>query len=73
VFFLARMGLVTAGFLLRYFKYAVLIIFIAAAVISPGTDIVSQCLMAGPMLALYGVSIIVAWAFAKRKPAAAEI
>lgn len=69
VFFLARMGLVTAGFLLRYFKYAVLIIFIAAAIISPGTDIVSQCLMAGPMLALYGFSIIVAWVFAKRKAA----
>ena len=67
VFFLARMGLVTAGFLLRYFKYAVLVIFIAAAVISPGTDVVSQCLMAGPMLALYGLSIIVAWIFAKRK------
>lgn len=69
VFFLARMGLVTAGFLLRKFKYAVLIIFITAAIISPGTDVVSQCLMAGPMLALYGLSIIVAWAFAKRKTA----
>jgi sec-independent protein translocase protein TatC len=72
VFFLARMGLVTAGFLLRYFKYAVLIIFIAAAVISPGTDVVSQCLMAGPMLALYGFSIIVAWAFAKRQTGPAD-
>jgi sec-independent protein translocase protein TatC len=69
VFFLARLGLVTAGFLLRYFKYAVLIIFIAAAIISPGTDIVSQTLMAGPMLALYGLSIIVAWVFAKRRTA----
>ncbi len=65
VFFLARLGLVSAGFLLRHTKYAVLIIFIIAAVISPGTDVVSQCLMAGPMLALYGVSIFVAWAFAK--------
>src|SRR5690242_11889491 len=41
VFFLARMGVVTARFLLRYFKYAVLIIFIVAAVISPGTDMMS--------------------------------
>ena len=65
VFFLARFGLVSARFLLRNTKYAVLIIFIVAAVISPGTDVVSQCLMAGPMLALYGVSILVAWAFAK--------
>jgi len=65
VFFLARLGLVSARFLLRHTKYAILIIFIIAAVISPGTDVVSQCLMAGPMLALYGVSILVAWAFAK--------
>jgi len=65
VYFLARLGLVTAKFLLRHTKYAVLIIFIIAAVISPGTDVVSQCLMAGPMLALYALSILVAWAFAK--------
>ena len=65
VFFLARLGLVSARFLLRHTKYAVLIIFIIAAVISPGTDVVSQCLMAGPMLALYAISILVAWAFAK--------
>jgi sec-independent protein translocase protein TatC len=69
VLFLARMGVVTAGFLLRHTKYAVLIIFIVAAVISPGTDVVSQCLMAGPMLGLYGISILVAWIFGKRKPA----
>jgi sec-independent protein translocase protein TatC len=44
----------------------VLAIFIIAAVVSPGTDVVSQCLMAGPMLGLYGFSILVAWVFAKR-------
>jgi sec-independent protein translocase protein TatC len=65
VYFLARLGLVSARFLARHTKYAVLVIFIIAAVISPGTDVVSQCLMAGPMLALYGISILVAWAFAK--------
>jgi sec-independent protein translocase protein TatC len=58
---------VSAGFLLRHTKYAVLIIFILAAVISPGTDVVSQCLMAGPMLGLYGLSILVAWIFAKKR------
>jgi sec-independent protein translocase protein TatC len=67
VYFLARTGVVTAGFLVRHTKYAVLAIFVIAAVISPGTDIVSQCLMAGPMLALYGLSILVAWVFAKRR------
>jgi sec-independent protein translocase protein TatC len=68
VFFLARMGMVTAGFLARNTKYAILIIFIIAAVISPGTDVVSQAIMAGPMLALYGFSIVVAWVVAPRKP-----
>jgi sec-independent protein translocase protein TatC len=67
VWFLARMDLVTAGFLARNFKYAVLGIFIVAAVISPGTDVVSQALMAGPMLALYGLSIVIAWVVAPRK------
>ena len=70
VFFLARMGVVTAGMLLRYFKYAFLIIFIVAAVISPGTDMMSQVIMAVPMLGLYILSIGVAWIFGKkRKPA----
>jgi sec-independent protein translocase protein TatC len=67
VFFLARMGLVTAGFLVKHTKYAVLIIFILGAVLSPGTDVVSQALMAGPMIVLYGLSIGIAWLFAKRK------
>ena len=67
VFFLARMGVITAGFMVRNTKYAVLIIFIVAAVVSPGTDVVSQCLMAGPMLGLYGLSVLVAWIFGKRR------
>ena len=69
VFFLARMGMVTAGFLIKHTKYAVLIIFILGAVLSPGTDVVSQAMMAGPMLVLYGLSIGIAWLFAKKKPA----
>ncbi len=68
VFFLARMGVVTGWFLVKHTKYAVLIIFIVAAVLSPGTDVVSQALMAGPMLALYAFSILVAFVFQKRKP-----
>ncbi|MDQ3347790.1 MAG: twin-arginine translocase subunit TatC [Acidobacteriota bacterium] len=69
VLFLARMGVVSARFLIQHTKYAVLIIFIIAAVISPGTDPMSQVLMAGPMMGLYGISILVAWMFGKRKPA----
>jgi sec-independent protein translocase protein TatC len=67
VFFLARMGVVTGGFLLKYFKYALLIITIIAAVVSPGTDAMSTIIYAVPMLALYVVSIAIAYVFQKRK------
>jgi sec-independent protein translocase protein TatC len=69
IFVLARFGLVTAKFLIKNFKYAVLIIFIIAAVASPGQDPASQLLFAAPMIVLYGISIGVAWLFAKKKPA----
>ena len=68
VLFLARIGVVTAGMLLRQFKYAVLGIFILAAVVTPGPDVVSQLLVAGPMLVLYGLSVVIAWLFGKRRP-----
>jgi len=68
VFFLARFGIVTAGFLVRKTKFAILLIFVLAAVITPTPDIVTQCMFAGPMLVLYGVSIGVAWLFGKKKP-----
>jgi sec-independent protein translocase protein TatC len=54
------MGLVSASFLWKNFKYAVLIIFIIAAVLTP-PDVVTQTLMATPMVALYLFSIGVAW------------
>lgn len=72
VFALARMGVVTARFLARHFKYATLIIFILGAVLSPGTDVMSQLIMAGPMMALYTLSIGIAWVFQKKKPAEAD-
>ena len=67
VMVLARLGLVTAGFLARNIKYAVLIIFVVAAVASPGGDPVSQTVTAAPMLVLYVISIGVAWIFQKRR------
>jgi len=72
VFVLARFGLATPRFLIKNFKYAVLIIFIVAAVASPGHDPMSQFLFAAPMLVLYVISIGVAWLFAKKKPADAD-
>jgi len=64
---LARMGVVTAGFLVRHTKYAILIIFVIAAVITPTSDIVTQTMMAAPMIVLYGISIVVAWIFGRKK------
>ncbi|MBI3783194.1 MAG: twin-arginine translocase subunit TatC [Deltaproteobacteria bacterium] len=64
-FFLARAGAVTHRTMLGYLRYAILIIFIVAAVLTPGPDVASQLLMAGPLLFLYGVSILVAYLFAR--------
>jgi sec-independent protein translocase protein TatC len=66
VFFLARFGIVTASFLLKKAKYAIVIIFILAAMISPSPDPFNQCIMAAPMLVLYGLSIGVAKVFGKK-------
>src|SRR3954470_20556743 len=67
VLFLARMGVVSGRMLLKYFKYAFLAIFIIAAVISPGTDMMSQVVMAIPMLGLYMISIVIAFIFQKKR------
>ena len=61
VFFLAKMGLVTARFLWRNTKYAILIIFIIAAVVTPSSDPWNQTIFAAPMIALYLLSIGIAW------------
>ena len=72
VLFLAKMGVITARFLIRNMKYAILIMFIVGAVLSPGTDPVGQVLMAGPMFILYVISIGLAWAFGKKKAPVTE-
>ncbi len=69
---LARLGLVTAGFLLRNIKYAILLIFIVAAVITPDGSPVNQALVAAPMFVLYLVGIVVAWLFGKAEKPASE-
>ena len=58
-FFLAKIGLVDDKMLKDYFRYAVVIIFIFAAIVTP-PDVISQVLMALPLIGLYGISIIVA-------------
>jgi sec-independent protein translocase protein TatC len=68
-FFLARVGMVDHHTLIGWFRYAIVIVFVVAAVLTPGPDIASQMLMAGPLLVLYVVSIGVAFVFRRRKPA----
>lgn len=58
-FFFARAGLITEQTLTHYGRYAIVVMFVLAAILTP-PDVVSQCLMAGPLLTLYGVSILVA-------------
>lgn len=67
---LARIGLVTAGFMVRIWKTALIVILIAAAVLSPTADIANMMLFATPMMALYLISIFVAWIFNKPRTAA---
>jgi sec-independent protein translocase protein TatC len=53
IFLLAKVGVVTPTFLLRNFKYAVLAIFVIAAIVTPTPDVVTQCVFALPMVGLY--------------------
>jgi sec-independent protein translocase protein TatC len=64
MFFLAKMKLVTARFLVAKFKYALLFSFIAAAVITPTGDVVSLMIFTTPMIVLYCVSIGIVWVVA---------
>jgi len=60
-FFFARVGLITHETLLGFFRYAIVFIFILAAVLTPGPDVASQLLLAAPLLLLYSLSIGVAY------------
>src|SRR5579863_6183554 len=61
VFFLALMRVITARWMWRNLRYSILAIFVVAAMVTPTTDILNMCLFAAPMVALYAVSIGVAW------------
>jgi len=67
IVFLARLGLVTVDFLRKNRKYAILLIFIVAAILTPGPDVVSQVLMAIPLMFLYEISIVGAIFLGKKK------
>jgi len=61
IFFLSLMGVISAGWMWRNFRYAILGIFVVAAIVTPTTDILNMCLFAAPMVGLYVLSIGIAW------------
>lgn len=67
IFFLAKIGIVTAAYLTKMMKYAIVIIFVVAGIITPGPDVVSQLSVALPLLLLYFVSILLAKSVDKQK------
>jgi len=69
IFFLAKIGIVTAEYLRKMIKYAIVIIFIVAGVITPGPDVVSQLAVAIPLLLLYFISILLAARVDKQRAA----
>jgi sec-independent protein translocase protein TatC len=64
---LARLGLISARFLRRQRKYAVIIVFVVAAILTPTPDVINQCLMAAPLLVLYEMSIWIAYFFGRKE------
>ena len=66
IFFLARLGLVTPASLRKKRKYAILLSFVVAAILTP-PDGITQILMSGPLIILYEISIYVAHFFGKKK------
>jgi sec-independent protein translocase protein TatC len=73
VLFLAKMGLITPRFMIRNFKYAVMIIAITAAIISPDPGGVGMAMMGGPVIVLYILSIGLAWIFGKKRKKPEEL
>ena len=67
IFFLARLGIVSAGQLIRWFRWAVLLIFVVAAVITPTPDVATQTVFAVPMILLYLLGVLVAAIFGKKR------
>lgn len=70
---LARIGLVTAGLMIRTWKISLIVILIVAAVVSPTGDIPNMLIFAAPMIVLYIVSIFIAWFFGKKRQTDAEV
>ncbi len=66
IFFLARLGIVTPAFLMQKFKYAIVLSFVIAAIVTPTPDMVTQAALAVPMILLYLIGVGVAYLFGKK-------
>jgi len=64
---LTALGLVTPGFLLRQWRYAIVLVFLVTAVITPGDVVTAQLIMGVPMLGLYFLSVGLSWLVARRR------
>jgi sec-independent protein translocase protein TatC len=64
--FLAKIGLIDVSFLNRNRKYAILINFIIAAILTPTPDVVNQMMMGVPLIILYEISVLAVWLFGRR-------
>ncbi len=64
--FLAKIGLINVSFLNRNRKYAILINFIIAAILTPTPDVVNQLMMGIPLMILYEISVLAVWLFGRK-------
>ena len=69
IYFLAMVGLVTHRGLWKFSRWFIVLAFIIGAILTPGPDVVSQFMMATPMIVLYNISILLAWRVTKRREA----
>ena len=69
IYFLAMVGLVTHRSLWKFSRWFIVLAFIIGAVLTPGPDVVSQFMMATPMIVLYNISILFAWRVTKKREA----
>lgn len=68
-FVLSRIGLVSANFLISHWRVSTMVILVAAAVLSPTSDLPNMMLFAAPMVVLYLISILIAWIFGRQRTA----
>jgi len=67
IYFLAMIGMVTHRGLWRFNRWFIVIAFIVGAILTPSPDVVSQIMMATPMIALYNLSIVLAWTVTRKR------